>query len=145
MNSRHAHLPKPSLGKRSSATGHPSSRTLDHISKLEASLAETRQRIVVALDREMEGLRSLRNELLNSTEATPEPFHEIEAVKPSLFDHVTNPAAVPVLNIIEFTAPKRGTADTSPVSEADLNPMLECASVDDLSEALAAAFQQSTD
>jgi hypothetical protein len=105
---------------------------LDRISRLEASLLGTRLEINHLLDCELEELRAFRKELLTA--------HDERAWSPS----PTSPTSQ-TSKIVEFRpAPPPSEAETASdeATQAELTPLLEVASMEDLSDALAAAFKE---
>lgn len=96
-------------------------RMLDRLARLEASLIGTRLDIDRALDAELEQLRALRKDLLAVSQGQ-------------------SAAAVPAGKIVEFLSPS-GISTKVP-APAELAPHLEEASMDDLSDALAAVFRE---
>ena len=106
----------------------PVARVLDRLARLEASLIGTRLEIDRALDMELEELRALRKELLAAQD-----------------EQCTGSGETAMAGkIVEFVASTAGSPATSStgVAQVELAPLLEGASLDDLSDALAAVFRK---
>jgi hypothetical protein len=131
--------------KRSSKSNDAYALLLDQIAKVEASLSRMRQQMLAALEQEMETLTSLRCELL---EAKIEEATRLEDQRNQLhvpeFQNSSQMLTETSLNILKFSASQFSEIRPGKhMDEASLHPVLERASVQDLSDALAAAFQQS--
>ena len=108
-------------------------RLLDRISRLEASLNGTRLEINHVLDGELEELRAIRKELLAARGEQSWSSKQTGSAEGSSLG-----------KIVEFppTSLSDASASTSGFTQAELSPMLEVASIEDLSVALAAVFKE---
>jgi hypothetical protein len=100
-------------------------RASERLEGVELALLEARNRIVGALDRELETVRALKTRWTN----TGGMSHEV-------FQQSTLPA-----NVLKVDREQFNSKDQAP-PEAALDPVLERATLEELNAALAAAFNQ---
>lgn len=130
MNSRNSSSPN-AASRREGVNPSLVSRMLDRISRLESSLAGTRLEINHLLDGELEELRAIRKELLASRD--DKGWTSNQPVQSG-----------PNGKIVEFppSVAQAATGASTELAQAELTPLLEVASIEDLSDALAAVFKE---
>ncbi len=140
-----ASLQRSSSTKRSAIRSDSYARLLDQVAKVEASLTRTRKQLLEALELEMESLTHLRCELLRAkTEETSGLPEERGAVSLTVIEGSEKMLTDPPMNMVNFPLSRLKEAQVDKLMhEAHVHPVLERASVEDLSNALAAAFNYS--
>jgi hypothetical protein len=122
----------------------PQAALRERLAQLAAALLETRGRVVRSFDRELASLRSWMDSLdqFDPTVGLKVIHEPSPASSVAMFEQlISDPPSPAAHNIVPFSLPTFMESREAAVEEQPLDPAFASATIDELNEALSAAFQ----